>query len=215
MRQQTTEQRLEKEAVQAATRCVFLLLVAAGDALAGSNDTAISKSAQQSAARKQIIVSIPDRKLVLIQDGHVLRIYGVAVGASVSPSPTGSFHLVSRVVDPTYYHKGKVIVPGPANPLGNRWMGLSKQGYGIHGTNVPSSIGKAASHGCIRMAKHDVEELFTLIHIGDEVEIVGERDARIAEVLGVRSDTEPVRQAARAASPAVSAVAMAVAAGAL
>jgi hypothetical protein len=58
---------------------------------------------------------------------------------------------------------------------------LNQKGYGIHGTNEPRSIGKAASHGCIRMAKADLEELFTLVDVGDEVEIRGERDEETAQ----------------------------------
>jgi lipoprotein-anchoring transpeptidase ErfK/SrfK len=54
-------------------------------------------------------------------------------------------------------------------------MGLSAKGYGIHGTNAPKSIGKAASHGCIRMRKADLEELFELVSVGVVVEICGER----------------------------------------
>jgi len=63
-------------------------------------------------------------------------------------------------------------------------MGLSLKGYGIHGTNVPKSIGTAASHGCIRMAKNDIEELFDTVRTGDQVEIVGERNAETARLFG-------------------------------
>jgi lipoprotein-anchoring transpeptidase ErfK/SrfK len=54
-------------------------------------------------------------------------------------------------MNPTYSHDGKVVGPGPANPVGTRWMSIGYKGYGIHGTNHPESIGHAASHGCIRM----------------------------------------------------------------
>src|SRR3954469_20246250 len=100
---------------------------------------------------RQVLVSIPDRQLALIEDGRVLKIYSVAVGADVSPSPEGDFTVVTRLENPTYYKPGTVIPAGKDNPLGTRWMGLSKKGFGIHGTNLPASIGKAASHGCIRM----------------------------------------------------------------
>ena len=63
-------------------------------------------------------------------------------------------------------------------------MGLDTKGYGIHGTNAPSSIGKAASHGCIRMAKRDLEELFSMVKVGDAVEIRGERDQEMAQIFG-------------------------------
>ena len=102
-------------------------------------------------ATRKLVISIPDRKIALIEDGRVVKVFPVAVGKASTPSPHGTFHIASRVVNPTWYNPGKVVGPGPANPLGTRWMGLGFKGYGIHGTNRPSSIGKAASHGCIRM----------------------------------------------------------------
>ena len=75
-------------------------------------------------------------------------------------------------MNPTYSHDGKVVRPGPGNPVGTRWMSLGYKGYGIHGTNHPESIGHAASHGCIRLRNHDVEELFQLVHVGDEVDLI-------------------------------------------
>jgi L,D-transpeptidase catalytic domain len=68
--------------------------------------------------------------------------------------------------------------------VGTRWMGLSQKGYGIHGTNEPRSIGKAASHGCIRMGQKDLEDLFALVRSGDTVEIVGERNEETAAIFG-------------------------------
>jgi L,D-transpeptidase catalytic domain len=139
--------------------------------------------------KRLLLVSIPDHRLALIEDGQVKRVYPVAVGNESTPSPTGTFHITVRVTDPTYYHDGKVIAPGPRNPLGNRWMGLDRKGYGIHGTNAPQSIGKSASHGCIRMAKRDLGELFSMVKAGDRVEIVGERNAQTAAVFGVGSSS--------------------------
>ncbi len=138
---------------------------------------------------RQVIVSIPDRKLALIENGEVTRIFAVAVGKASTPSPAGSFRIVSRVSNPTYYHEGKIVPPGPANPVGTRWMGLSEQGYGIHGTNAPSSIGKAASHGCIRMARADLEQLFAMVQVGDVVEIRAERDAQTATIFSLAEKT--------------------------
>lgn len=133
---------------------------------------------------RRLIVSIPDRKIVLMEDGHVVKVYPIAVGKNSTPSPNGSFHIASRVVKPTWYKPGKTVAPGPANPLGTRWMGLGFKGYGIHGTNMPNSIGHAASHGCIRMRNHDVEELFELVQVGDPVDLVTEVIADLAKVLG-------------------------------
>ena len=141
-------------------------------------------------ATRRLIVSIPDRKIVLIEDGQVVKIYPIAVGKKSTPSPSGNFHIASRVVKPSWYQAGKVVGPGPANPVGTRWMGLGYKGYGIHGTNMPNSIGKAASHGCIRMRNHDVEELFELVQVGDAVELVTEANVDFAKVFGDdRSET--------------------------
>jgi len=139
---------------------------------------------QEAAPQHVLVVNIAERKLVVMQADHVLKAYAVAVGKPSTPSPTGQMRIINKVVDPTYYHQGKVIPPGESNPLGDRWMGLSEKGYGIHGTNVPGSIGKAASHGCIRMAKRDVEELFDLVRVGDVVEIRDEREAEDRSVCG-------------------------------
>ena len=129
---------------------------------------------------RQVLVSVSHRKLAVREDGQLLRVFSIAVGAEVSPSPTGKFQVVTRLVEPTYYHPGKVIAPGAENPLGTRWIGLDRKGYGIHGTNAPASVGTAASHGCIRMRNTDVEEFFELVAAGDEVEIRSERDAETA-----------------------------------
>ena len=131
-----------------------------------------------------VLVSIPDRKLALFENGRVVRLYRVAVGKTSTPSPAGEFKIVNRVTNPTYYHKGQVIGAGKGNPVGTRWMGLSAKGYGIHGTNQPNSIGKAASTGCIRMGKQDLEELFAIVDVGDTVQIRAERDEQIAAVFG-------------------------------
>ncbi|HXE07413.1 MAG TPA: L,D-transpeptidase [Acidobacteriaceae bacterium] len=129
-----------------------------------------------------ILVSIPDHKLALLVNGQVKATYPVAVGKLSTPSPAGDFTIISHVTNPTYSHKGRVVGPGPGNPVGTRWMGLSERGYGIHGTNEPRSIGKSASHGCIRMGRKDLEQLFATVEIGDAVEIRGERDAQITAV---------------------------------
>ena len=142
-----------------------------------------------------VLVSIPDRKLALFENGTVIRIYRVAVGKPSTPSPVGEFKIVNRVTNPTYYHKGQVIDAGKDNPVGSRWMGLSTKGYGIHGTNQPNSIGKAASTGCIRVSKKNLEELFALVGVGDKVQIRSERDEQIAAVFGGSAERETLAQA--------------------
>lgn len=134
--------------------------------------------------QRVVLVSIADRELAVIEEGNVIARFSVAVGAAASPSPTGKFQIVSRVSNPTYYHPGTVIPSGRDNPVGTRWLGLSQKGYGIHGTNAPRSVGHAASHGCIRLRNRDMERLFTMLRVGDRVEIHGERDEQVAQVFG-------------------------------
>jgi lipoprotein-anchoring transpeptidase ErfK/SrfK len=152
-----------------------VMLMAAAEAMAQENTTRPAR---------RIVVSIPDRKLAVVEDGKVLRVFETAVGAPKSPSPIGTYRIVNSIADPTWYTKGRIVGPGKCNPLGTRWLGLSLKGYGIHGTNAPSSIGRNASHGCIRMRNHDVEALFQMVSVGDEVELLGERNAEAARIFG-------------------------------
>jgi len=152
-------------------RLPILLLMAAVAALANENPPA-----------RRIIISIPDHQLTLMEGDSVIRVYAVATGKLSTPSPEGEFRVVNRVVHPTWFGPHGVVKPGPANPLGTRWLGLSAQGYGIHGTNAPDSIGKYASHGCIRMHNKDVEDLFNLVSVGTSVELTGEPREQVARV---------------------------------
>ncbi len=154
--------------------------VAAGAQKQGSEQGAVVAGTP----KRVIVVSLEDRKLALVEDGQVKKVYTVAVGKPSTPSPVGTFTIERRVANPTYHHNGKTVLPGPGNPVGTRWMGLSKHGYGIHGTNEPKSIGKAASHGCIRMSQADLEEFYALVAVGDTVELVGERNQETAQLFG-------------------------------
>jgi lipoprotein-anchoring transpeptidase ErfK/SrfK len=166
---------------------------AAGQSAAGSTATAPGTT--------KIVVSLEDHKLALIEDGQVRKIYPVAVGKPSTPSPAGTFTIARRVMNPTYSHDGRIVPPGPHNPVGSRWMGLSIRGYGIHGTNEPGSIGKAASHGCIRMAKGDLEELYPQVAVGDTVELIGRRDEETASIFGAPASTLNSTQLANAIAP--------------
>lgn len=150
--------------------------------------TAIDAYAEEHHAKAdRIVISIPDHKLVLFSGDRVLKIYDVAVGKPSTPSPQGEFKIISHVKNPTWYGPRMIVPPGKNNPLGTRWMGLSVKGYGIHGTNVPSSVGKAASHGCFRMRQADVEELFDLVDVGVTVELLGQRPQYLAETFAARN----------------------------
>src|SRR5437588_10137684 len=77
---------------------------------------------------RRLVISIPDRKIALLEDGRVVRVYGIAVGKRSTPSPNGNFHIASRVVKPTWYQPGKVVGPGPATPTWNTLVGAGLQG---------------------------------------------------------------------------------------
>jgi lipoprotein-anchoring transpeptidase ErfK/SrfK len=179
-----------------------LVIVFAVPLLAQDSTPNTDDNEDDDSGSRVVLVSLVDRQLAVIQDGEVIATFQVAVGADVTPSPTGEFKLVSRVENPTYYHPRVVIPAGKDNPLGTRWLGLSQKGYGIHGTNAPKSIGHAASHGCIRLRNRDVERLFTLVNVGDTVKIRAERDDETARIFGDQTDDTLVASAPSATVPA-------------
>ncbi|MGB9455832.1 MAG: L,D-transpeptidase [Bryobacteraceae bacterium] len=166
----------EEQIKRLATLTGVMLMVAA---------EALAQDKRQPARR--IIISIPDHKLAVMEAGRVLRIFPTAVGAAKSPSPAGAYKIIDRIPDPTWYTKGRIVPPGKSNPLGTRWLGLSVKGYGIHGTNNPASIGRNASHGCIRMRNHDVEQLFEMVSVGDAVELYDEATPETGQIFAAVS----------------------------
>lgn len=119
------------------------------------------------------------RTLTLYQDGRQVKTYGVAVGQPAYPTPVGTFVILRKEVNPTWYppdspwaRGAKPIGPGPSCPLQARAMWISAPAIGIHGTNSPGSIGSAASHGCIRMRAAEVIDLYDRVFIGTTVQIV-------------------------------------------
>jgi lipoprotein-anchoring transpeptidase ErfK/SrfK len=110
---------------------------------------------------------------------RVSNVFPVAVGMPAYPTPLGSFTIVNKRRNPWWYPPDEPwaagaspIPPGPGNPLGTRWMGLSRPGVGIHGTYNSGSVGTSASHGCIRMHIASAEWLFERVRIGTPVWIV-------------------------------------------
>ena len=125
-----------------------------------------------------IVIRRGVNELRYYQGATLVRTFGVATGQAVYPTPTGTFSIVDMQLNPWWlppdsaWAKGeKPIPPGPGNPLGTRWMGLSAPGVGIHGTPDDASIGYSASHGCIRMHIPDAEWLFHHVEIGTPVVI--------------------------------------------
>lgn len=158
-------------------RVALLLIAAAAEALADQGN---------GQAPRRIVVSIPDRMVALVEDGRVVRTYPVAVGKPATPTPSGTYEVVHRIPNPTWYAPKKVVPPGKSNPLGTRWIGLSRKGYGIHGTNNPRSIGRNASHGCVRMRNQDVEDLFERVSVGDMVELHDAPNPELDRIFGTQ-----------------------------
>ncbi len=129
--------------------------------------------------RSTIVIHRGSNRLELFNFQRLRKRFRVATGESVYPTPLGRFRIVVKWRNPWWYPpnsrwaKGlKPVPPGPDNPLGTRWMGLSEPGVGIHGTPNGGSIGYSVSHGCIRMYIPDAEWLFNTVDIGSQVFIV-------------------------------------------
>jgi lipoprotein-anchoring transpeptidase ErfK/SrfK len=128
-----------------------------------------------------LVIRRAENKLFLYDGMKLERTFGVATGQSAYPTPLGHFQIIVKWKNPWWYPpaspwaKGeKPTPPGPGNPLGTRWMGISSPGVGIHGTPDAASIGYSASHGCIRMRIPDAEWLFDHVDVGTPVYIVGQ-----------------------------------------
>jgi lipoprotein-anchoring transpeptidase ErfK/SrfK len=126
-----------------------------------------------------IVIRRGSNRLYLYHGMRSWRVFPVATGQPSYPTPLGRFQIVVKWRNPWWYPPAsswaqglKPVPPGPGNPLGTRWMGLSAPGVGIHGTPDAASIGYSASHGCIRMRIADAEWLFNRVEIGTTVFIV-------------------------------------------
>jgi L,D-transpeptidase ErfK/SrfK len=136
----------------------------------------------------ELVVNVPQRMVFhRHRDGSTVG-YPIAVGRPGWPTPTGAFTVTLLERHPTWEVprsileesrragriQAPIVPPGPDNPLGDFWIGLSLAGIGIHATNVPSSIFRAASHGCIRVHPDDIEQLFGQVQVGATGQIIYE-----------------------------------------
>ncbi len=145
------------------------------------------------AASRELVLDRRRRQLLVLEQGQELRRFPVAVGRPGWETPEGRFRVQELVADPTWEHPvtGETVPPGPANPLGSRWIGFHRdcrgrvgfngrehlvvQGCvsaGFHGTPHRSSVGQAVSHGCVRLFDEHVRELFELVQIGTPVTVL-------------------------------------------
>jgi lipoprotein-anchoring transpeptidase ErfK/SrfK len=118
------------------------------------------------------------------KDGELIASYPASIGSQEKPAPTGSFKVRSIEKDPEYRYDPKfhfegvktqkpfTVGPGPNNPVGSIWIGLSLPTYGIHGTPEPAKVSKAYSHGCVRLTNWDVRDLASLVAKGAPVEFL-------------------------------------------
>ena len=119
-----------------------------------------------------IFVDKSQNVLLLKKDDEVVKVYVVSTGENAS-TPVGEFKITTKLVDPVWFNRGVVVPPeSPANVLGTRWLGFNIQGYGIHGTVDPETIGQPVTAGCVRMLNEEVQELYSIIPIGTKVEVV-------------------------------------------
>lgn len=126
-----------------------------------------------------LVVNLPERGFYVFRQGETPRFFPIAVGEPGRfATPTGFFSIVEKVEDPDWIApewaglgEDNIIAAGPDNPLGDRWIGLSSSGLGMHSTNNPSSIGSATSHGCMRMYPEVARTVFDLVSTGWPVRI--------------------------------------------
>lgn len=145
-----------------------------------------------------ITINLAEYRLYLLwkeKDQLRVRIYPIGLGREGWSTPEGHYQVVEVATDPVWVmpegiraeHSGRPVIvpPGPDNPLGSHWIGLSADGYGIHGTNRPYGIGRRVSHGCIRLYPRDIRDLVEKVKIGTPVRIIyqpvkaGVRDGRL------------------------------------
>jgi lipoprotein-anchoring transpeptidase ErfK/SrfK len=154
------------------------------------------------AGQKILVANVPDQTKLSIDrievdksrqtvkafdaSGALVAFFPATVGSEEKPTPSGTLKVTSADPNPTYRYnpdykfkgvKSKTpftIAPGPNNPVGSFWIGLSAEGYGIHGTPDPSKVSKAESHGCIRLTNWDANLLGANVKKGTPVAFVGE-----------------------------------------
>ena len=155
-----------------------------GDEIVVAN-VAMEKSPTRSKAASIAVVKADKQLLVLDREGKTLAAFPISIGGSRDPLPVGKLKIANEVTDPVFYydpaliwdakpHYTKVqLAPGPNNPIGTVWMGLSKKHWGIHGTPQPSRVGRMETHGCIHLTNWDAQRLSALGAAGFVVDVRG------------------------------------------
>jgi lipoprotein-anchoring transpeptidase ErfK/SrfK len=132
-------------------------------------------------AARKIFIDTKERLLEVFDNNQLVCVFPITPGSTALPAPVGTWKIVGAATWPWFrYDEGMLnygvrtenfynLPPGPNNLVGVVWMGLNKTGIGIHGTNNPETIGRAASHGCIRLANWDAARVKDLVSVGNTV----------------------------------------------
>jgi len=134
---------------------------------------------------KGIIINSAELRLYYFMKAgvdHVVKTFPVGIGDTDWPTPLGEFKVGEKRKDPAWYvppslrekYRVDVIPPGPENPLGKYWIRLGNSSYGMHGTDIPWSVGRLVTHGCIRLYPEDIKHLFREVQPGTPVKIIYE-----------------------------------------
>jgi lipoprotein-anchoring transpeptidase ErfK/SrfK len=157
------------------------------------NGTPLQPQAASTDPERRLVLDRHRRLLMVLENGKERHRYSVAVGMPGWETPVGQFEVIEKTANPVWEHPatGVKIKPGPDNPLGSRWIGFhrdcsGRKGFnglehlelkgcviaGFHGTPNRSSVGRAVSHGCVRLYDENVQELFDLVRIGTQVTVL-------------------------------------------
>lgn len=141
------------------------------------------KAPVQGAAKLIEIVKSDNTLWVLGAARKVLGVFPISIGGPQDPLPVGQLKIVNEIPNPTFTYNPAIlksapkqatkveIAPGPNNPVGNMWLGLSKPHWGIHGTPAPSKLGHDETNGCIHMTNWDANRLAKLVSAGFIVDV--------------------------------------------
>uniref|UniRef100_UPI004047D48D L,D-transpeptidase n=2 Tax=Cyanobium sp. TaxID=2164130 RepID=UPI004047D48D len=161
--------------------------------LPAAEQAAQAEAAQAQQSQRVLVLDRRRRQLVVLDDGLEVRRFSVGVGKPGWETPVGHFQVIELVVDPIWVHPatGQAIPPGADNPLGSRWIGFyrdckSRKGFngnanltthgcvtaGFHGTPNRASVGRAVSHGCVRLLDEQAQDLFGLVQLGTPVTVL-------------------------------------------
>jgi lipoprotein-anchoring transpeptidase ErfK/SrfK len=174
----------------AATASTAATSTASASTAAASTPTATLPSQP---APRELVLDRGGRQLLVLEAGRELRRFPVAVGRPGWETPVGQFRVIELVANPIWEHPatGVHVPPGPDNPLGSRWIGFhrdcrGRRGFngvemltvegcvsaGFHGTPQRETVGRAVSHGCVRLFDEHVRELFELVQMGTPVTVL-------------------------------------------